>query len=46
MQKALQALIDDGTYGKIIATWGFMPVASATVNQGPAYAASHATTVQ
>jgi polar amino acid transport system substrate-binding protein len=46
IQKALQALIDDGTYGKIIAAWGFVPVESATVNAGPAYSASHATTVQ
>ena len=46
VQKALQALIDDGTYGKIIAAWDFVPVESATVNDGPAYSASHATTVQ
>jgi polar amino acid transport system substrate-binding protein len=46
VQKALQALIDDGTYAKIIAKWGFVPVDKATVNAGPAYAASHATTVQ
>jgi polar amino acid transport system substrate-binding protein len=46
VQKALQTLIDDGTYAKIIAKWGFVPVESATVNGGPAYAASHATTVQ
>lgn len=46
VQKALQPLIDDGTYGKIIAAWGFVPVKSATVNQGPAYAASHETKVQ
>jgi polar amino acid transport system substrate-binding protein len=43
MQKALQALIDDGSYQKIMAAWGFTPVTSATVNAGPAYAASHAT---
>jgi len=42
MQKALQALIDDGSYQKIIAAWGFDPVESATVNEGPAYAASQA----
>ena len=46
VQKALQALIDDGTYAKIIAAWDFVPVESATVNEGPAYTASHATTVQ
>jgi polar amino acid transport system substrate-binding protein len=46
VQKALQALIDDGTYGKIIAAWDFVPVESATVNAGPAYSASHATAVQ
>ena len=42
MQKALQALIDEGSYQKIVAAWGFVPVDSATVNAGPAYAASHA----
>lgn len=42
MQKALQALIDEGTYQKIVAAWGFVPVTSAQVNAGPAYAASHA----
>jgi polar amino acid transport system substrate-binding protein len=46
VQKALQDLIDDGTYAKIIAAWDFVPVESATVNDGPNYAASHATTVQ
>ena len=40
IQKALQALIDDGSYQKIVAAWGFVPVKSATVNAGPAYAAS------
>ncbi len=40
VQKALQALIDDGTYQKIVAAWGFVPVQSATVNAGPAYATS------
>jgi len=43
MQKALQALMDDGTYQKIVAAWGFVPLATAEVNAGPAYAASHAT---
>jgi len=43
MQKALQALMDDGTYQKIVAAWGFVPLTSAEVNAGPAYAASHAT---
>ena len=46
VQKALQALMDDGTYGKITATWGFKPLPSAAINQGPAYAASHVTKVQ
>jgi len=40
MQKALQALIDEGTYQKIISSWELQPVTSATVNQGPAFAAS------
>jgi len=43
MQKALQALMDDGTYQKIVAAWGFVPLTSAEVNAGPAYATSHAT---
>ena len=43
MQKALQALMDDGTYQKIVAAWGFVPLDSAQVNAGPAYAKSHAT---
>ena len=34
MQKALQALIDDGSYQKIIAAYGLLPVESAQVNQG------------
>jgi len=42
MQKALQALIDEGTYQKIVAAWAFVPVTSAEVNAGPAYAVSHA----
>jgi polar amino acid transport system substrate-binding protein len=42
MQKALQALIDDGTLQKIAASWGLTAVTSATVNQGPAWAASQA----
>ncbi len=46
VQKALQALIDDGTYAKILAAWDFVGVESATVNAGPAYAASHVTKVQ
>jgi polar amino acid transport system substrate-binding protein len=46
MQKALQALMDDGTYGKITAAWGFKTLPSATINQGPAFAASHVTKVQ
>ncbi|HJW75720.1 MAG TPA: ABC transporter substrate-binding protein [Thermoleophilia bacterium] len=41
IQKALQALIDEGAYQKIVAAWGFVPVESAQVNAGPAYAASH-----
>jgi len=46
VQKALQALMDDGTYGRIIAAWGFVPVESVQVNAGPAYAASHVTKVE
>ena len=34
VQKALQALIEDGSYGKIIETYGLLPVESAEVNQG------------
>jgi polar amino acid transport system substrate-binding protein len=34
VQKALQALIDDGSYAKIIAKYGLLPVTSAEVNQG------------
>jgi len=42
MQKALQGLIDDGSYAKIIAKWGVLPVQSAKVNDGPAFAAAQA----
>jgi len=35
-QKALQALIDDGTYQTIIGYWGLLPVDSAQINQGTA----------
>jgi polar amino acid transport system substrate-binding protein len=34
VQKALQALIDEGTYVKIIQTYSLVPVKSAQVNQG------------
>ena len=34
IQKGLQALIDDGTYKTICDQWGFLPVASAQINQG------------
>ena len=34
VQKALQGLIDDGSYAKIIAKYGLLPVNSAQVNQG------------
>ena len=34
VQKALQGLIDDGTYKKIIDTYGLLPVTSAQVNAG------------
>ena len=34
VQKALQGLIDDGTYKKIIDTYGLLPVNSAQVNAG------------
>ena len=33
-QKALQALIDDGTYKQIIDKYGLLPVQSAQINQG------------
>ena len=42
MQKALQELIDEGTYQKIVASYGLFPVESAQVNQGPAFAAAQA----
>lgn len=35
-QKALQALIDDGTYQTIIGRYGLLPVESAQINQGTA----------
>ena len=44
VQKALQALIDDGAYQKIIDKYGLLPVKSALVNQGPGFAASAAAT--
>ena len=34
VQKALQSLIDEGAYGKIIAKYGLLPVDSAMINQG------------
>ena len=34
VQKALQGLIDDKSYGQIIAKYGLLPVTSAQVNQG------------
>ena len=34
VQKALQDLIDDGNYQKIVASYGLTPVTSAQVNQG------------
>jgi len=34
VQKALQALIDEGAYQKIVAKYGLLPVESAMVNQG------------
>ena len=34
VQKALQALIDEGAYQKMVATYGLIPVQSAEVNQG------------
>ncbi len=41
VQRALQALIDEGSYGRIVQTWGMVPVKSAEVNVGPAYAEEH-----
>jgi polar amino acid transport system substrate-binding protein len=43
VQKALQDLIDEGAYQKIVAKYGLLTVDSAQINQGPAYAAAHAT---
>jgi polar amino acid transport system substrate-binding protein len=40
VQKALQALIDEGAYQKIVAKYGLIPVQSAEVNQGSKLAAS------
>ena len=34
VQKALQALIDEGAYQKIIAKYGLLAVQSAQINQG------------
>ena len=34
VQKALQALISDGTYKKIVDSYGLLPVTSAQINQG------------
>jgi polar amino acid transport system substrate-binding protein len=34
VQKALQALIDDGSYKQIVAKYGLLPVSSAQINQG------------
>ena len=34
VQKALQDLITDGAYQKIVAKYGLMPVTSAQINQG------------
>ena len=34
VQKALQALIDEGAYQKMVATYGLIPVKAAEVNQG------------
>jgi polar amino acid transport system substrate-binding protein len=36
LQQALQVLIDDGTYQKIIDHWGLLPVTAAEINQGTA----------
>ena len=40
MQKALQALINDGSYQLIVNKYGFLPVKSAQVNQGPSFAST------
>jgi polar amino acid transport system substrate-binding protein len=42
VQKALQSLIDNGTYKTIIDKYGLLPVTSAQINAGPAYAKAHA----
>ncbi len=42
IQKALQSLMDAGQYQQLCAAWGFKTLPSATINAGPAYAASHA----
>ncbi len=34
VQKALQDLITEGTYQKIVASYGLLPVSSAQINQG------------
>jgi polar amino acid transport system substrate-binding protein len=34
VQKALQDLINEGTYTKIVQAWGLVPVTSAQINQG------------
>ncbi len=44
VQKALQSLIDNGTYKTIIDKYGLLPVTSAQIDAGPAYAAAHAGT--
>lgn len=36
LQQALQVLIDNGTYQKIIDHWGLLPVTAAEINQGTA----------
>ena len=43
VQKALQALIDEGAYQKIVAKYGLLPVQSAMVNQGGASPSPSAT---
>jgi polar amino acid transport system substrate-binding protein len=40
VQKALQALINDGSYQLIVNKYGFLPVKSAQVNQGPSFAST------
>ena len=41
VQKALQSLIDNGTYKTLIDKYGLLPVTSAQINAGPAYAKAH-----